>query len=164
MTMKYMTKKYKFIHYSEEPLTNLTNPPKNCEGGTCIKPHGLWVSVNDAWENWCREEDFYVEHLAYKSQIKLDKSSDILYLVNEDSFDAFTLEYCPSTWKQGKIKIDNRSINYLFVDWEKVKDKYKGLIIPIYLWKRRDVMWYYGWDCASGVIWDISAIKSIKAL
>ena len=51
------------------------------------------------------------------------------------------------------------------IDWAEVASKYDGIIISPYQWSLRldmEMMWYYGWDCASGCIWNISAIKELK--
>ncbi len=48
------------------------------------------------------------------------------------------------------------------LEWDKVKDKYQGIIIAPYQWECRlalETCWYYGWDCASGCIWDLDCIK-----
>ena len=42
------------------------------------------------------------------------------------------------------------------IDWVKVRKLYDGVEIAPYQYKRRlhpNFSWYYGWDCASGVIW-----------
>jgi len=53
-----------------------------------------------------------------------------------------------------------------YVDWEKISRQYSGIEINPYLWRRRlqGGMWYYGWDCASGCVWNESAIKEVKLL
>jgi hypothetical protein len=51
------------------------------------------------------------------------------------------------------------------IDWKKVKKHYKGIIISPYQWKLRldtRVFWYYGWDCSSGCIWDLSCITNVE--
>ena len=53
------------------------------------------------------------------------------------------------------------------IDWKKVKSKYQGIIIAPYQWSCRlnlDSNWYYGWDCASGCIWDLDCIKDFKLI
>ena len=50
------------------------------------------------------------------------------------------------------------------IDWNRVAKKYQGIIITPYIWERRlttTCTWYYGWDVASGCIWDNKAIKEI---
>lgn len=40
--------------------------------------------------------------------------------------------------------------------------EYAGIIITPYQWARRlELSWYYNWDCASGCIWDVSAILGV---
>lgn len=50
-------------------------------------------------------------------------------------------------------------------DWIDVASRYSGIEIAPYQWKRRihpSTFWYYTWDCASGCIWDLSAIKKFE--
>jgi hypothetical protein len=52
---------------------------------------------------------------------------------------------------------------YPSIDWNKVAEEYQGIIIAPYRWEHRlDMMWYYGWDCASGCIWDSKAIERVE--
>ncbi len=54
-----------------------------------------------------------------------------------------------------------------YIDWIKVAKQYAGLIIAPYQWGYRlepGTHWYYGWDCASGCIWDASVIERIEAI
>ena len=49
------------------------------------------------------------------------------------------------------------------IDWKKAARKYGGLIITPYQWDMRfELLWYYGWDCASGVIWGTKQIESFE--
>ena len=52
---------------------------------------------------------------------------------------------------------------YFAPDWARVGEAYPGIIIAPYIWSRRldGPMWYYGWDCASGCVWDPSVVRSI---
>jgi len=52
------------------------------------------------------------------------------------------------------------------INWPAVAEKYDGIIIAPYIWQRRlsdnpDHFWYYGWDCASGCIWNTEVIEEI---
>lgn len=51
------------------------------------------------------------------------------------------------------------------INWPMVADRYQGIVIAPYLWSRRmdGGLWYYGWDCASGCIWDAAAVASVTA-
>ena len=60
--------------------------------------------------------------------------------------DKFHNQYCVS----GRFKYIEG------INWVEVSEMYDGVEISPYQWKRRlaiNFMWYYGWDCASGVIW-----------
>jgi hypothetical protein len=56
----------------------------------------------------------------------------------------------------------------MWIAWDRLRERYQGLIVTPYIWERRltmgngpDAMWYYFWDCASGCIWDPAAIASV---
>lgn len=50
-----------------------------------------------------------------------------------------------------------------YMNYGKVAEKYGGIEITPYLWEKRlNSMWYYGWDCASGCVWDRSAVTGIR--
>ena len=51
------------------------------------------------------------------------------------------------------------------IDYKRVGAAYAGIEISPYLYERRyDSMHYYGWDVASGCIWNEIAIKEIRLL
>ena len=55
----------------------------------------------------------------------------------------------------------------LAIRWQDVALDYQGILIAPYQWSLRldkDFRWYYMWDCASGCIWDLSAIASLTLL
>jgi hypothetical protein len=50
------------------------------------------------------------------------------------------------------------------IEWRKVAERFDGIIIAPYIWQRRldlESSWYYSWDCASGCIWNASAVREI---
>ena len=54
--------------------------------------------------------------------------------------------------------------NHFEMPWEDIKQTYSGIIITPHIYERHLTLaygWYNLWDCASGCIWDISAIESI---
>lgn len=128
---------------------------------TGAKPNGFWFSNDDCednWEQFCTKEQFCLESLTFKKLFKFSDSSNVLIISNLKEFDAFCDSYV--------IKNDN---TYGFfssnnIDWNAVSEKYDGIYIPNYYWERRNSdhsCWYYGWDCASGCIWNLSAIEEI---
>ena len=51
------------------------------------------------------------------------------------------------------------------IDWELIqKEGYGGIEICPYNWGWRSQNWYYGWDVASGCVWDSSSIQDVVLL
>lgn len=153
-----------FIHYTAKPLSKIRSRAQNPKPTS--KPNGLWLSVGDAWKQWCEGEEWRLDDLKYKYSIKLASSTSILWLKTITELDEFGVEYKRQPrW----IPDDNAVISDLtsFVDWKGVATKWQGIIIDPYQWQCRlspSCSWYYGWDCASGCIWDSKAITSLEAL
>ncbi len=119
------------------------------------KPEGFWVSVagEDDWPSWCRAEDYSNTDLMVRHLVELAPGARIIRITDLHSFDAFEARY----------GTDDRSRT--MIRWPDVgADGWQGIIIAPYLWERRFQDWYYGWDCASGVIWDAAAIALIRAV
>jgi hypothetical protein len=132
------------------------------------KPHGLWISVkgDDDWPWWCRAEDFAVESLHVCHRVTLRPDANILWLRSAEDIDAFTERYSKPWHFPGKPEaVYDLSTG---IDWTTVATDYDGLIIAPYIWSRRlscpASNWYYGWDCASGCIWNLSAIDEFEAV
>jgi hypothetical protein len=52
-----------------------------------------------------------------------------------------------------------------YINWPKVAQDYSGIEICPYQWKfRLNYMWYYGWDVASGCIWNQNALNSTNVI
>jgi hypothetical protein len=79
--------------------------------------------------------------------------------------DAFTLFFSVDLdWQKGMC-VPNRLTLPIYIDWLRVAQKSAGIIIAPYIWERRlHLPWYYGWDCASGCVWDAAAVLSVKRL
>ena len=142
-------------HYAAQPLEAL-KPTNAAEGHTPYKPRGLWLSVDgeDDWPAWCVSEGFGLDRLKVRHAVTLRADARILHLRDANELVAFTREFA---------KPEPSHRDSMYIDWEKVGAKHQGLIIAPYCWQKRlDLMWYYGWDCASGCIWDVSAIKTFE--
>ena len=117
-----------------------------------LKPKGLWYGIDNEWLDWCNEMPGWIHQHNYT--LKLDMSK-ILLITNSVQLDRFTDEY--------KIYPLSVAKFLLFIDWKKIALKYSGIEINPYLWERRLDMnstWYYGWDCASGCVWNKEAVLS----
>jgi hypothetical protein len=148
------------FHYSAEPLGELRAVPmqRYREGGTWTfidKPQGLWLSVEDAWEEWCRDNGFRLDTLCCKTRIVLKETPRLLLLESVLDIREF----------QGKYGMPHPlvGISYPGINWTRVAEKYAGIVIAPYQWSLRfELMWYYTWDCASGCIWDPSIIERVE--
>ena len=120
-----------------------------------MKPAGFWVSVDGEqdWPAWCESESFTDTEKQYHYRVALFPDAKVLHIKTAQELRDFSAQY-------GINGEYNRKI-----DWLSVAKSYHGLIIAPYQWKcHHDEMWYYGWDCASGVIWDNSAIEYLKLI
>lgn len=126
-----------------------------------MKPTGLWYSINGDWERWCKEQEFGLqEGEGFRYEVTIDTSRILTIgdhgVVTMD-FDEFDMEY-------GSNKDEYNGIR-MAIDWSRVAEKYDGVEIPVYSYRQRcRLMWYYGWDVASGCIWDPACIRSITKL
>jgi hypothetical protein len=149
------------------------------------KPIGFWLSAGTAWERWCKSNDFESFRLRYQYRIKLRKNHNVLMIHDLVGFDKFCYEYGYDPYgiysnhsektKElfGESEAGQRLATYWHIRkyypdcrWNLVKEKYQGIIICPYFHNRRLMtshsQWYYGWDCASGCIWDVDCIKSFE--
>ena len=156
----------KLIHYTDKEFVLEPRPYHQAELPWQAKPNGLWVSVKgkDDWKSWCEAEDYILENLAISYEVKLKKDADILHLKTPEDIYKLSL-FFPYLRKQWDNPEGRELCQCYELDWIKVKEQYQGIIIAPYQWDCRlssKCNWYYGWDCASGCIWDISCIKEFK--
>lgn len=147
-------------HFSLEPLREIHSSKNDKDVLSIIcKPNGLWVSVEGAeygWYDWCKENDFNLQKFNYETLIELTSTANVLMIDSPTGLDTFTEEY-------GEQYLSRMMI----INWTRVASKYDGIIIAPYIWEKRldiNTMWYYGWDCASGCIWNADAIKAHKSI
>ena len=155
------------IHYSTAPLTAVHSVEQTADGRN-DKPTGLWFSVGDdedGWRAWC--EDNMAEWIKDRivTEVVLTPTAKMLRLTGAEQIDAFTAEYSVTpTWASGMGERGSLFERYA-IDWRRVASEYQGIIIAPYVWSRRiddAARWYYGWDCASGCLWDAAAVASLK--
>lgn len=142
----------KLSHYSITPIEHLHKDFDYTLPKGFLKPKGLWVSVEDGegWLDWCKSNEYRLDALKYVYKISLYRNSKILLLSTIDQLNDFT-----STFEYSQNGLLPR------IDWERVYKIYQGIIISPY---HQDFgyqkIWYYGWDCSSGCIWDLNAIDN----
>ena len=140
------------LHYSAKPFVFDSTWRYKSDR---FKPVGLWVSSGTSWADWCKEQDFNLNGITHVCEIVLAKDANILHLKTPGAIEQFTSMYA-STGRFGSM----------YIDWGRLQ-KYQGIIIAPYQWSLRlapHTSWYYPWDCASGCIWDLSAIKTVAPM
>jgi hypothetical protein len=144
----------RLVHYAKSPVLAVRSVEQ--PGPADMKPRGFWLSDDDCednWRAWCEAETFSLGNLACVHDVALRDTANVLRLAGAYEIDAFDRQYT------GELC---RGISY--IDWARVASDYDGIIITPYIWERRltnTARWYYGWDCASGCIWNADAIASI---
>lgn len=145
-------------HYSKKPLGKARSVRQQRDPSD--KPTGLWVS-DDAeyggeamgWPHWCESESFALDRLRHRQVVSLAAPERLLWLGSVPEIDDFHREVSEPVYR-----------DYRVIRWDRVAEKWAGIVITPYQWARRldgPARWYYGWDCASGCIWDASVIASI---
>lgn len=121
------------------------------------KPMGLWLSVlgeND-WYEWSTLEGYGTESLEHAYRVVLRPEARIYVVTALDGLLALD-RLLPPRFDYGES---------LFRDWSGIREHWDGVVIAPYQWRVRlnfNLMWYYGWDCASGCIWNLDAIESVE--
>jgi hypothetical protein len=148
----------KLIHYCSEKFTLKPREYNQKDLPYHAKPHGFWVSVEGIqdWKSWCEEEKYNLGNLLISYEIVLKEDAKILHLNSAKEILSFSKKY-----KKERAKHISE------INWNLVKSEYQGIIIAPYQWDCRFTLgtaWYYGWDCASGCIWDLTCIDEFKLI
>lgn len=152
----------KLSHFTNNPLGVLraVEQPLSVAGwASPHKPMGLWVSVDgdQDWKTWCESESFGLGEIRYS--VTLREPNNILIIRSPEELLEFTAKY------DKQLEMGGHSFKGHYMDWVAVAKAYQGVIITPYQWDLRldqRTHWYYGWDCASGCIWDAQAIKRVE--
>jgi len=156
-----VTKRPMLHHYSQGIVTKVKSRDVTKRGCGAYKPNGFWVSVDEkdedgksyGWSDWCKDEDFLLDHLTVRHRVHLFHAERLLWITNANDLVWFDKTF----GKDGLYGPD--------IDWPLLAEQFAGIVIAPYQWSRRfDLHWYYGWDCASGVIWDASIVRHIAVV
>ena len=152
----------KLVHHSQHVLRGPIRCPAQGEGHTGMgKPHGFWFSVKGEmdWEDWCRSARFRLDGLRYEYRIKLNPAYPILLIDTVEKMEWFHRCFAD------KPLTASSSNRFTMIDWVPVCWAWAGIIIAPYVWSRQmDLFWYYGWDCASGVVWNEDAVRGYERI
>jgi hypothetical protein len=147
------------VHFSKLPVAAVRDIAQMPDGhmNRIGKPDGLWLSCEggeDSWSAWCKSEDFATNTFRCRTTILLKPAARIIRLRTPEHIDDFTA--CFPTPGLGR--------SFEAIDWGQVAAIADGIIIAPYIWSRRlehSTSWYYGWDCASGCIWNADCVASL---
>lgn len=150
----------RLVHFSSTPVTELWSTVQD-NRLPIHKPRGLWVSDEDdyGWSQWGKDNDFGIGKRAHA--VTLAPGAAILHIEDGAQLLAFTEEFGDNLGLMPGMMADR------FIRWDRVAEAFDGILITPYQWERRlddRLFWYYGWDCASGCIWNAAAIARIDLL
>jgi hypothetical protein len=144
----------RLVHFSEEPLEfDASRSYPQPDGDPFRKPTGLWLSDESGygWREWCEGEEFHLEGLAHATPFECDTSTWCVLKSSDE-----ILEF------SRKFRVHIVDFAFPTIDWRDVKKEFGGILVTPYDWKLRldsRCHWYYGWDCASACVWDLSTVR-----
>ncbi len=147
-------------HFSETPFKLDTQRIYMPPSSLFTKPVGLWLSDESdyGWHRWCEDEEFRRENLEYETKFIVEDDTHFLVIDTVEKLLKFTDKY--------KLPFGIDTINSsMFLDWLRVRNEYTGILITPYQYSLRlhtSTAWYYGWDCASACVWDLSILKEVE--
>lgn len=116
------------------------------------KPDGFWYGFGDEWIDWTEiAGPGYKGEYVYEIDIN---GSNILQIKDHSELIEFTEEYKSNRQIYPKIIFS--------IDWPRIELKYDGIEINPYIGQSRHnikTIWYYGWDVASGCIWNLDKVN-----
>jgi hypothetical protein len=161
----------KYIHYSDKPLNHLLDVPPEAQSENGMKPRGVWFGIGSSWKDWVSTEygnsstDIQGHFPTNKeTAIVLKRNAKILRITSAKGLNEFTKKYPGEDEYLKPIKNVEYGLGRM-INWKRVAKDYDGIIIAPYIASRRlsiQTPWYYGWDVASGCVWNIDAIRILK--
>jgi hypothetical protein len=124
------------------------------------KPRGLWYEVDGDWRRWARREMPHWLSGRFLHRLEIDPKVKLLEIRTEKALREFDREY-PAPLGPWDRRESSRFSTA--VDWPAVAEAYDGIEIAPYVWPARlELLWYYGWDCASGCLWRPRESRLVK--
>jgi hypothetical protein len=166
----------RLLHYSDRAITkvhSVAQVPVGEIAGQNLwgKPEGLWVATDEGWAEYCKGVGMR-RGWQWCYEVRLKSDACILTISNGAELDRFTRiygrgnpldAYFPELSKAGW----SEEAEHHAIDWPDLARRYQGILIHPYIADQRLSSfnyWYYGWDVASGVIWDADAIRALDVV
>lgn len=145
------------IHMSKKPfeLEHRTYTQK-----IDVKPQGFWYGFGSEWIDWCRAE---MPDWVGKYVYSVDIGNANVFKINDNH----NLSKFGRLWR-GYLhpEIQEERMLVSMINWKEFvqEEKYDGIEInphQNYQDEKRGYlhMWYYGWDVASGCVWNLNGVK-----
>ena len=95
---------------------------------------------------------------AFTNKYRRNLFGNIQLLQSTEESAEFAREYGSDLFGDIKRQFSN------YIAWGEVAEKHSGIIVAPYSRSRsKTYLWYYGWNCSSGCVWDTSVIRLGKA-
>lgn len=162
-------------HFSSQPIQGIYSIDLS-QQSTIQKPQGLWYSWGGSWPLFMLTD--YLRSFGQCHNAKWAKSrmEDINYIYKVDvdftrmlrlrtcrSFKEFTVEYGRELSGEEKEEKFAKFMDFPHViNWKKVAKRYRGIDVRYNDNCTLDYHWFEHWDCHSGCIWKLSAVKDMK--
>lgn len=118
---------------------------------------------DDDWPTWCRENEFHHAGLAHAHRVTIAPDANLVRIMSPEGIDGLHETFAVETDMARKHPATFGRDSWA-IDWARVARYYHGIVIAPYQWSRRmSPDWYYGWDCASGCVWNLAAIDVAAA-
>ena len=150
----------------EQKILALSEPWKGFPSGIKqekgFKPDGVWYGCGDEWLKWmAHHHPDWLDRVNCVYELEI-YDAFMKVITNAEQFKSFENEF----WAMAPYQ--ERSAHggpidgiYQMIDWSLLAGiDWDGIEICPYLWEFRmsTSRWYYGWDVASGCIWDSEAL------
>ena len=114
-----------------------------------MKPAGFWYGFGNEWIDWVRTEMSSKFSGDYIYNVDVSKCK-LLKIDSHMELMIFTRHYnSPASQVVGDK-----------LDWKTISTRYDGIEINPYQDEARyQYLWYYGWDVASGCVWNLDKLK-----
>jgi hypothetical protein len=144
-------------HISATRIKELRDTTSECSES--CKPVGLWYGLGDSWAEWVKYEmPTRAQGYLYKLHVDMSK---ILVIRSVEELMDFTKEFGASIDTQNPLW----ALRNDMIDWPSVASQWNGIEIAPYQYTCRlssETGWYYGWDVASGCIWNPYSVEYEK--
>ena len=148
----------KLIHYSELGID--FDPVYRYSGAATRythKPDGLWLSVGEAWKEWCKREGFREKRLKRPTEFVVNDWSKLYHLRGNKLEEILKFE--------SKYRLLSADV-FSHIDWKRVSRDWSGILVHPYTspfhFSAGAVshrMWLAGWDCSSACVWDLEVLR-----